>query len=344
MRRFLTAAAAATLAVSLAAALGGCSVLGGDSGRREMTVRFTKARSFYPGSKVKIMGVDVGRVDSVRNRGDHIEVRFHVRSDIPLPKGVRASIVPLNLVGERNLVLHPAWKPGQPKETGNEIPIERTSVPVEVDDALASFTELSDALDPTKVNKALEGTAESFAGNGKTFNATLEQAARLVENVAGQDEELLEVVRNLNRLAGVVRGREEVLGQIINDFGTATRVLATERDQLQELVRGVLKLTEHGDELLKKYKGQLPYDLAVLTRFALLLQGQSERVALLIKSLPEVDAALLGGYNPKYKALNLRFATDVFLRTWLTGLLGTDEVPCPLPPPNSNCPWEQGGD
>ncbi|SEF88453.1 virulence factor Mce family protein [Thermomonospora echinospora] len=339
MRRLLVLATTAAMAVSL----GGCSLLGGDGGRREMTVEFAKARSFYPGSKVKIMGTDVGSVDSVENLGDRIRVRFHLRSDIPLPAGVHASIVPLNLVGERNLVLHPPWKPGLPKETGDQIPMQRTSVPVEVDDALDSFTKLSNALDPTQVNKALGGAAESFKGNGQSFNATLEQAGRLVENIAGQDEELLEVARNLDRLAGVVRGREQVLGQMISDFGEATRVLAAERGELQDLVRGVLELTEQGDKLLKKYKGQLPYDLAVLTRFALSLQGQSKRVAQLLDALPEVSNALIGGYNPKAKALNLRFATDVFLRTWLTGLMGTDDVPCPLPEPNSNCPWQQGG-
>ncbi|MBA9007600.1 MCE family protein [Thermomonospora cellulosilytica] len=338
MRRLLVMAVTAALTASL----GGCSLLG-DGAQRHMTVYFAKARSFYPGSKVKIMGADVGAVDTVRNLGDRIKVTFHLRADIPLPRGVRASIVPLNLVGERNLVLHPAWKPGQPKETSDEIPLGRTDVPVEVDDALASFTNLSQALDPTKVDGALQGAERSLRGNGRTFNATLEQAGRLVENIAGQDRELLEVARNLDRLAGVVRGREQILGRMISDFGEATRVLAAERRELQDLVRGVLALSEQGDKLLRKYKGQLPHDLAVLTRFALVLQGQSDRVALMLESLPEVGGALIGGYNDDLKALNIRFATDAFLRTWLTGIQGTDEVGCPLPEPNSNCPWDAGG-
>ncbi|TNY38377.1 MCE family protein [Thermomonospora catenispora] len=329
--------------VALAASLAGCAPFGQDA-QRHMTVYFTKARSFYPGSKVKIMGADVGTVDEVRNLGDRIKVTFHLRADVPLPRGVRASIVPLNLVGERNLVLHPPWKPGQPKETSDEIPLERTDVPVEVDDALASFTTLSRALDPTTVNAALEKADASLRGNGRAFNAALEQAGRLVENIAGQDRELLEVARNLDRLAGVVRGREQVLGRMIEDFGAAARVLADERRELQELVRGTLALTEEGRRLLKRYKGQLPQDLAVLTRFALVLQGQSDQVAQLLDVLPDVGAALIGGYDENLKAVRIRFATDAFLRTWLTGLQGTDEVGCPLPEPNSNCPWDRGGD
>ncbi|WUI01116.1 MCE family protein [Spirillospora sp. NBC_00431] len=335
----------AAMAISLAmtASLGGCSITSSGDDGRTMVVYVPKARSFYPESKVKVMGADVGLVDKVENQGDRVKVTFHVRDDVPLPKGVQASIVPLNLIGERNLVLHPAWKPGQPKETSGVIPIERTHVPVEVDDALSSFTNLANALDPTKTRGALGNAADTVNGNGREFNATLEQSARLVENVAGQDEELIEVARNLSRLAGVVRGREQVLGAVIRDFAEASRVLRAERGELQQLIGGVLELAKNGAKLIREYKGSLPYDLAVLTRTALVLKGNAREVAQLIHALPGVNELLLNGYNPKNKSLQIRFTTDAFLRTWLKGLLNTDEIGCPLPPPNSNCPWQNGG-
>ncbi|MDL4775544.1 MULTISPECIES: MCE family protein [Thermomonosporaceae] len=340
----------AVLCLALAAALGGCS-LASAGGERTMVVYMPKARSFYKESKVKVMGADVGLVDKVQKctpelcagRTDQIKVTFHLKREVPLPRGVQASIVPLNLVGERNLVLHPAWRPGEPKETTDSIPIERTHVPVEVDDALSSFTNLANALDPTKMQSALGTAAGTVKGNGKEFNATLEQSARLVENVAGQDKELVQVARNLNRLAGVVRGREEVLGSMIRDFSEATRVLSSERGQLQDLVSGILELSKNGDKLLQKYKGRLPYDLAVLTRVSLVLKGNAQSLAGLLKALPGIGDALIGGYNPENKSLQIRFATDAFLRTWLKGLMDTDETGCPLPKPNSNCPWQQNG-
>ncbi|TDD31504.1 MCE family protein [Actinomadura sp. KC06] len=335
---------AIALGLAMTASLGGCSITSSGGGdQRTMVVFVPKARSFYPESKVKVMGADVGLVEKVENQGDRVRVTFHVREDVPLPRGVQASIVPLNLIGERNLVLHPAWKPGQPKETSDVIPIERTHVPVEVDDALSSFTNLANALDPTKMQGALGNAADTVNGNGRQFNATLEQSARLVENVAGQDKELIEVAQNLSRLAGVVRGREQVLGSVIRDFGEASRVLAAERGALQELISGVLELADNGDKLIQKYKGRLPYDLAVLTRTALTLKGNAKELAQLIHALPGVNELLLNGYNPKNKSLQIRFATDAFLRTWLKGLMNSDDVDCPLPPPNSNCPWQNGG-
>lgn len=342
-RRSRARGLAIALGLAMTASLGGCSITSSTGDQRTMVVYVTKARSFYEESKVKVMGADVGLVDKVENQGDKVKVTFHLDEDIPLLKGVQASIVPLNLIGERNLVLHPAWKPGQPKETADTIPIERTHVPVEVDDALSSFTNLANALDPTKMQTALGTAADTLNGNGKTFNATLEQSARLVENIAGQDKELIQVAQNLSRLAGVVRGREQVLGTLIRDFGEATRVLSSERGDLQQLISGILELSKNGDKLLQKYKGKLPYDLAVLTRTALILKGNAKDLGQLLHALPGVNEMIIGGYNPKNKSLQIRFATDAFLRTWLKGLMNTDDVDCPLPAPNSNCPWQNGG-
>lgn len=344
-------------------ALGGCSVVngsgtgaggGGAGGQRNLTAYFPSARSFYPHSRVKIMGADVGTVDRVRSMGDRIRVDFHIRGDIPIPKDVQASIVPLNLVGERNLVLHPAWRPGMAKEaaanggggaggTDIVIPIERTHVPVETDTALESFTKVANALDPTKTRAALGNAARSVDGNGQEFNAALEQGARLTDNVAAQDKELLAVARNLDRLAGVVRGREQVLGTMIRDFGTATQVLSGERQDIQGLISGVVELSRQGDGIIRKYQGQLPYDLAVLTRVALTLKGDARQLGMLIKALPGIGRVLIQAYDPQIKSLRIRFPTDAYLRTWLTSLLDSNEVGCPLPPPNSNCPFQQGG-
>ncbi|WP_067488159.1 MCE family protein [Actinomadura hibisca] len=331
------------LCLAMLTSLGGCSLDGSLGGQRTMTVYLPKARSFYKESKVKVMGADVGLVDRVENQGDRIKVTFHLDREVPLPRGVQASIVPLNLVGERNLVLHPAWRPGQARETSSTIPIERTHVPVEVDDALASFTNLANALDPTKMQTALGRAADSFEGNGRDFNATLEQSGRLVEGIAGQDQELLQVARNLDRLAGVVRGREQVLGQMIRNFGEATRVLSAERGELQDLISGLLELSRNGGKLVDKYKGQLPYDLAVLTKVALVLRGNARSLGQLLDALPGINSALINAYNPKNKSLQIRFATDAFVRTWLATILGREYTTCPLPKPNSNCPWQDAG-
>ncbi|MGH3388115.1 MAG: MCE family protein [Actinomadura sp.] len=336
----MRALTAGLLAAATAVALGGCSVLEGDD-RQHLTADFARTTAFYEKSKVKVMGVDVGTVDKIKIMGDHVRVEFSVDSGVPIPKDVNAAIVPFNLVGERNLVLAPAWRPGMATApAGAHIPRERTTLPVETDDALKAFTNVANALDPTKVRDALGKTADSFEGNGQEFNSALQQSAQVVSNLAGQDQELLQVARNLNTLAGTVRGREQTLGAVIRDFSTASRAFAAERQDLQQLIAALLQLTEQGDRILAKYQGQLPGDLAVLTRVALTFKGNSEQLALFLQALPGVGEGYINAVDEEKSALVLRFQVNNLLRTWVKGLSGGAVNVCPLPEPTSNCPWQ----
>lgn len=338
----MRALVAGLLAVSTAAGLSGCSLLRNDD-RQHLTADFARTTAFYEKSKVKVMGADVGTVDKIKMMGDHIRVEFSVDKSVPIPKDVNAAIVPLNLIGERNLVLSPVWRPGMAKAAeGTHIPQERTTLPVETDEALKAFTNVANALDPTKVRNVLGKTADSFKGNGQEFNSTLQQSAQVVSNLAGQDQELLQVARNLNTLAGTVRGREQTLGAIISDFSTASKTFAAERQDLQQLIAGLLQLTEQGDRILEKYQGQLPGDLAVLTRVALTFKGNSKQLAVFLQALPGVGDAYINAYDEEKSALVLRFQVDNLLRTWLRGVSGGAVNVCPLPEPNSNCPWQGG--
>src|SRR5690606_9891074 len=97
---------AAALAGSL---LTGC---GGGAGTYELSARFPSAVALYEDSDVLVMGVSVGTVESVTIDGDSILVDMKIRDDVPLPADVTATIHPASLIGERNVILGPAWKPG----------------------------------------------------------------------------------------------------------------------------------------------------------------------------------------------------------------------------------------
>src|SRR6266542_3698218 len=74
---------------------------------------FIRAVQVFPAVKVRVLGVDVGRVLSVRNAPGSVNVTFEVtRTDIPLPANVQAAVVPMSLLGERYIQLFPAYQGG----------------------------------------------------------------------------------------------------------------------------------------------------------------------------------------------------------------------------------------
>src|SRR5205085_11963449 len=151
----------------------------GDGGYR-LTADFSRAVALYPRSRVKVMGVDVGTVRSIDVVRGHIRVALRIDRKVPLPANVQATIVPFSLIGERNVVLSPAWQPGQARaKDGDAIPAERTHVPVEPDEALKAVTDLAHAVDPDAVRKLVSSGAAALRGRGPDLNTAIEQAADL---------------------------------------------------------------------------------------------------------------------------------------------------------------------
>ncbi|GAA3204191.1 MCE family protein [Actinocorallia longicatena] len=339
--RGLSAVAAAAAAVLT---LSSCSVLPGMSGGStyKVTAFFTKAVSFYPGSRVQVMGVNVGRVESVVTENGQVRVVASIESRVPLPDKVTAAIMPLSLIGERTLTFSPAWRPGEPRLAKNAVlPAERTRVPVEVNEALTSFGRLLDSFDPAKVNGLIGKAATSLNGNGTAFNQAFEQTARLVTQLSGQDEKLLAVAGNLNRLAGAVKGREKVLGSLIDDFSTATTMLAGERKNIQTLITAVADLARRGNVIIDTYDEKLPDDLVRMAQVALSLKVNAKSLGKLLNAIPGLSYQFVNAYDPKKHAINSRITLDHFVRSYLAAILKepriNSKVPCPLPPPYSNC-------
>jgi len=324
----------------LTATLGSCALSGPSS--YHVTAYFAKAVSFYPGSRVQVMGINVGKVDSVIPMSGQVRVVASINRDVPLPANAIAAIVPLSLIGERTLTFSPAWRPGQAKlANGAVLQQDRTRIPVEVNDALKSFGKILDSFDPTKANAALGNAASTLQGNGSAFNQAFQQTAQLVNNLAGQDQQLLKVAQNLNRLAGVVRGREQTLNSLVGSFAQASRLLAGERKEIQTLVMAIADLAKRGDVLIRIHQETLPGDLLQTARIALMIKGDATSLGYLLKALPDIGYQFVNAYDPKQHALVARVSLDAFLRPYLTAILGQPSpnasVPCPLPPPYSNC-------
>jgi virulence factor Mce-like protein len=339
----LSARARALVAATLVAVLAtGCSLVpGGSSGGYHLTAYFTRAVALYPQSKIKVMGVDAGIVDKISIDGERIKVDMTVDDNVPLPADVKATIAAITLIGERNVVLGPAWKPGQPKaRSGDVIPLERTSVPVEPDEALQALTDLAKAIDPQAVARLVTGANNALKGEGQTFNQLLDQAAGVTSTLATQDDQLVEVATNLHELASTLNTREQQLGAVIESFSTATGVLAAERQDLSTFLSSVARLTNVGQSLIDAYGGQLPGDIATLTRLGMTFATDIASIGQLVAAFPAIAELVGNSWDPERHLLRLRLSFGPTAAGQLQGifapLLG-GLIPC-IPVLGQACP------
>src|SRR3546814_18566996 len=117
---------------------------------------------------------------------------MEVPEDGPVPADAGAQIDPQSLIGERYVQLSPAFQDGmETAEDGHVIPLERTIIPVEPDEALAALKELLDSLDPDGIGDLVSNLDEDLAGNGERLHQANGSLSDLVSPFADNDDALL---------------------------------------------------------------------------------------------------------------------------------------------------------
>ena len=151
----------------------------------------TKAVGLYVASDVRVLGVRIGQVTDDRPEGDkvRVEMEYDAKYDLPADaQGRRRRAV--DRQSDRYVQLTPVYKGGEALEDGAELGVDRTAVPVELDEIYESLDELNLALGPKGANKdgalsdLLDVGAKNLEGNGQLLNSTLKDFSTLVRTVS----------------------------------------------------------------------------------------------------------------------------------------------------------------
>lgn len=341
----LVAVVVALTALSLASC-------GGDSGEgTHITAYFDRAVSLYPSSSVRVLGLPAGKVDKVTVQGTRVRVDLTVKESVPIPADAEATIVPLSLIGERYIQLTPAYKEGDRKAPdGMVIPLSRTNIPVEPDEALAAVKELLDDLDPEATGRLVQNLADDLEGNGANLNKALEGVAGLVDTFADKDEELVQIIDHFDSFTATLRTKEGQLGRVMDGFARTTSLLAEERRQIEALVGGLADLAGTGLDLVSEHGARLERDLVVLTRLLRSVETNIDTVINLIDAGPILvagedldgkDEGLLASYDPEFQHLDLRTQVSPTLAN-LFGALGLPVLCVPVDVDCGNLPTVPG--
>lgn len=332
MLRHVRVTALAVVAAVAAGVLPACT----DNGPTyELVAWFPKAVSLYEQSDVKVLGLSAGTVEDIEVVGTRVRVRMRIRRDQPVPPDVRATIVPLSLIGERYVQLFPVWKEGQPRaEPGTEIPVERTSIPTEPDEALAALKKFLDALDPDATGRLVQNLADTLEGNGQGLNDALRSFGDLAALLASKDDELVRIVEHFDDFTATLRTRERQIGQTLDRFATLTTLLSQERTSVEALVDSLSRLSVDGLDLVTEHGSRLDRDLTVLTRVLQSVRANLTHVEQLLEAAPimvagrdrDGSAGLVAAFDEHYRHLDLRNATG----PTLTRLFETVLLPTPI--------------
>jgi virulence factor Mce-like protein len=308
------------LVALLAGLVPGCAAVQGDEGGYHVTAFFSRAVGLYPHGDVLVMGLPAGTVDDVVIEDTQVRVEMTIHDDIPLPADVRATVEARTLIGERHVTLFPPWDASMAAAgadrigDGDEIPIGRTIVPVEPDEGLAAFNDLARSLDPEVIGRFVSDSARALDGQGEAIGRALEAGSSLSDTLAGIDTDLVAAAEHLHVLAGSLAARESQLQSLIESFGQAAGVLASERDGIATFLSSLLALTDEGQRLLDLYGEQLPDDIADLTALASVFDQNGYAAEELVAMLPTIAEGLNAAYRPEIDGFFLRASGSTTLQ------------------------------
>ncbi len=212
-------------------AVGAVYVFGG-GGSKKLSANFASGVGVYPGTPVKILGIQVGSVTKVTPAGNSVKIEMTYDHKYKVPAGAISVLVANSLVSDRYVQLAPAYSgKGPVLASGANIPLSRTASPAELDDIYGALNKLSVALGPNGANKKgslstlVNVAAANLNGNGSALNQSIRNLSKAALTLSNGREDLFGTVKNLQSFTQAlsqsdtqVRHFEDQLAQVAGDL------------------------------------------------------------------------------------------------------------------------------
>lgn len=265
------------IAAAIVAVLAGGGVALRATAQREprtitVTAHFEKAIGLFPLSDVRVLGVAVGEVTSVTPAGERVKVVMEIDRARRIPADARATVIPISLISDRYVQLDPPYEGGPALQDGAVLGLDRTSIPVELDDVLASLKKFLDALeagnleDPGALGDAVAALAGALDGTGEDLGRTLGGLGKVSEVVAANSARLNGIVVHLSRLLTALAERQTQITRLNTNLARALGAIAAEEAALDGTLANLAVLTEQLGSVVRDHRGDLEADLAVLAK------------------------------------------------------------------------------
>ena len=312
LQRFAGLSKLLTAFVVVALIAAAAFVLTGRDGTRYVTVDFKKANSLYKGSDVKILGVAVGRVDRLTPKGDIVRVRISYDGKYKLPSGVKAAIVSPSIVGDRFVQLAPVYDGGAVLPDNAVLGVERSAVPLELDEIYTSLDDLSVALGPQGANKSgslgrfIDNQAKSLDGQGAQINETIKNFSKLSQTLSNNRDELFGSLDEVQTFVAMLKKNDASVRSFNDSTAKVSAVLEGERDDLAATLRALGLALIDVRSLLKENRTALRGDIDDLTVLSQTLADNKVSLEETIKAAPTALSNVAFTYNAKYGTLDTR--------------------------------------
>lgn len=289
------------LVAAAALMLPSCGMVGGGD---TVTVHatFDDVADLADGAPVHFADVLVGNVTSIRldETGTRAAVVLEVDRDADVPADVEARIRRTTPLGEKFVELRPLGDVDEGAALADGTDIVRTEVVPDVEQLIASGTDLFAALSASEIAVLLDEGAEAFGGKGKQLRELLGDLGTVIGGYAGRTETITNLVDAIDELAASTGPAAEANATAIEHLAETTRILDEQDDRLFELVRSLNRLAIEGSSILDVHLDELSTQIDGLRSVTSALAAEQQALGDVLEFTPEHNEALARGVKDDF--------------------------------------------
>jgi len=300
-----------TIIALVAVLMGGAYVLFSSAGDgRKIFGYFASAVGIYPGDQVRVLGVPVGKIDSIEPRPSDVKITMSVSGDVKIPKDAKAVMMSPNLVAARFIQLTPAYTGGAVLPQGGSIDLARTAVPVEWDEVKQALTQLAVQLGPTSgsvqgpLGAAINQAANTLDGKGESFHNALHELSQVAGRLGDSRSDIFGTIKNLQVLVNALSSSNDQIVQFAGNVASVSQVLADSSRHLDNTLGTLNKALSDIRGFLHENNSTVIDTVSKLNDFAQTLSDQSDNIEQVLHVAGPGIANFYNIYDPAQGTLN----------------------------------------
>ena len=269
-------------------------------GRYVVEAEFAKAAGLYDGAQVNFRGSPVGKVTGLTVDDRGITAEMTLKDEVDIPAGVRAEVHSMSAVGEQYVELVPVKGAAEGVlGDGDVIPVERTTVPVEIGPVLDHVDNLLRSVPQDDLDTVLEEAARAMNQRDGDLQAILDGSAAILQDARKAFGPTKRLVNGIDPLLSTVNSRADNLDSLTKNLAQVTDQLrAGDRDLRGLLAEGPAFAVQTTD-LISDLEPVIPALLGPLRAVSSVLETYQAHVGQLLSDYP-VALAIVQSVNADF--------------------------------------------
>src|SRR6516162_8100827 len=223
--------------------------------------QFTDSGGLQTNDKVRIAGLDVGKVEGLKIAGDHIVVKFSTGSQT-IGTESRLAIKTDTILGKK--ILEIEARGSQTLRPGGTLPIGQSTTPYQIYDAFFDVTKAAQGWNIDTVKQSLNVLSQTIDQTYPHLSPVLDGVAKFSDTIGKRDEEVKHLLAQANQVASILGDRSDQVDRLLvnaktllaafNERGQAIDALLANVAAFSEQVKGLINDNPNLNHVLEQLR------------------------------------------------------------------------------------------